>query len=165
MALTLTPALCGLLLRHTAPPSRGPFAWFNRMFDRLTQAFGRLVVLVIRRMAIAFVFLAVFVWGIVHLFRTLPTSFVPNEDQGYVMTAIIMPDAASLERTAEVADRVDAIFAATPGVANRTQLAGYSLLDGGMKTNAGTFFVTLKPYEERYASVEEGAAPRTPAPC
>ena len=55
VALTLTPALCGVLLRHTAPPRRGFFAWFNHQFDRLTQAFGRMVVLVIRRMAIAFV--------------------------------------------------------------------------------------------------------------
>jgi multidrug efflux pump len=158
VALTLTPALAGLLLKHTAPPTRGFFAWFNRQFDRLTQAFGRLVVLIIRRMTIAFVFLAVFIWGIVHLFTTLPTSFVPNEDQGYVMAAIIMPDGASLDRAAAVADRVDAIFARTPGVANRTQLTGYSLLDGGLKTNAGTFFVTLKPYDERYASAKQARA-------
>ncbi len=158
IALTLTPALCGLLLKHTAPPSRGPFAWFNRMFDRLTAAFGRLVVLVIRRMAIAFVFLAVFVWGIFYLFTSLPTSFVPNEDQGYVMAAVIMPDAASLERTTAVGDRVDEIFASTPGVADRTHIAGYSLLDSGMKTNAGTFFVTLKPYEERYESIAKAKA-------
>ncbi len=58
VALTLTPALCGVLLRHTSPPKRGPFAWFNRQFDKLTQAFGRLVVLMIRRMAFAFIFLA-----------------------------------------------------------------------------------------------------------
>jgi multidrug efflux pump len=158
VALTLTPALCGLLLRHSSPPRRGPFAWFNRMFDRLTQAFGRLVVLIIRRMAIALLFLAVFVWAIIHLFMTLPTSFVPNEDQSYVMAAILMPDAASLERTGEVADRVDAIFARTPGVANRTQLTGYSLLDAGLKTNAATFFVTLKPYDERYASIATAKA-------
>ncbi len=155
VALTLTPALCGLLLRHTTPPTKGFFAWFNRMFDGLTQAFGKLVVLIIRKMAIAFLFLAVFIWGIVHLFMTLPTSFVPNEDQGYVMSAIIMPDAASLERATEVADKVDEIFARTPGVADRTQITGYSLLDGGLKTNAATFFVTLKPYEERYDTLKK----------
>ncbi len=157
-ALTLTPALCGVLLRHTAPPARGPFAWFNRKFDAFTQAFGRAVVAIIRRMAIAFVILIVLVAALVQLFRTLPTSFVPAEDQGYVMTAIIMPPAASLERTADVADRVDGIFARTPGVANRTQLTGYSLLDAGLKTNAGTFFVTLKPYDERYGSAKKARA-------
>ena len=84
----------------------------------------------------------------------LPTSFVPNEDQGYVMCAIIMPDAASLNRTADVSDRVDAIFAKIPAVDNRTEITGYSLLDSGFKTNAGTFFVTLKPFDERYGSTK-----------
>ena len=153
VALTLTPALCGVLLRHTTPPQRGFFAWFNRKFDAFTQAFGRTVVLVIRRMAIAFVFLALFVGLIVTFFKVLPTSFVPNEDQGYVMAAVLMPDAASLDRTGAVTDRVDAIFGETPGVADRTELTGYSLLDGGLKTNAGTLFVTLKPYDERYGSM------------
>ena len=155
VALTLTPAMCGFMLRHATPPQKGPFAWFNRQFDAFTQAFGRAVVLIIKRMGVAFVLLAVMVWGIIHLFEVLPTSFVPNEDQGYVMAAIIMPDAASLDRTAEVTERVDKIFEKIPGVENRTQLAGYSLLDGGFKTNAGTFFVTLKPFEERYQSAEK----------
>jgi multidrug efflux pump len=61
----------------------------------------------------------------------LPSSFVPNEDKGYVMAAIIMPDAASLDRTAEVTERVEKIFEKIPGVENRTQFAGYGLLDGG----------------------------------
>ena len=117
------------------------------------------MVLVIRKMAIAFVFLA----GVRRASSSpssgaLPTSFVPNEDQGYVMAAVIMPDAASLDRTAAVTERVDAIFAKTPGVADRTQLTGYSLLDGGLKTNAGTLFVTLKPYDERYGTVAKAKA-------
>ncbi|GAW68762.1 multidrug transporter [Geoanaerobacter pelophilus] len=158
VALTLTPALSSLLLRHSPPPARGPFAWFNRQFDRFTRAFGRGVVMVIRRMAVALLLLVVLVYGIVHLFRAIPTSFVPNEDQGYVMSAIFLPDAASLERTMEVADRVDRIFAGTPGVENRTQISGYSLLDGSYSTNNGTFFVTLKPFEERYQSVKKALA-------
>ncbi len=156
VALTLTPAMCGVLLsHHTEPPSRGFFAWFNRMVDGVTQAFGHAVMLVIRRMAIAFALLVVFLWSIWHLFQITPTSFVPNEDQGYVMTAIIMPDAASLDRTENVSEQVDKIFAGLPGVANRTQITGYSLLDGGYKTNSGTFFVTLKPFDERYGSIEK----------
>ena len=158
VALTLTPAMCGFMLRHAAPPQKGPFAWFNRQFDTFTQAFGRAVVMIIKRMGVAFVLLAVMIWGIIHLFGVLPTSFVPNEDQGYVMAAIIMPDAASLDRTSEVTERVDKIFKNIPGVENRTQLAGYSLLDGGFKTNTGTFFVTLKPFEERYQSAEKSRA-------
>jgi multidrug efflux pump len=158
VALTLTPAMCGILLKHSAPPTRGFFAWFNRQVDAITRGFGHAVTFVIKRMLVAFVILAVLVWMIVHLFEVLPTSFVPNEDQGYVMTAIIMPDAASLDRTQDVAKRVDDIFSKLPGVENRTQLTGYSLLDSGFKTNAGTFFVTLKPFEERYASIKKAKA-------
>jgi multidrug efflux pump len=158
VALTLTPAMCGLLLRHTQPPTRGFFAWFNRRVDALTQGFGHAVTFVIKRMIIAFIILGALVYAIIHLFEVLPTSFVPNEDQGYVMAAIIMPDAASLNRTEAVADRVEGIFKKIPGVDTRTQLTGYSLLDSGFKTNAGTFFVTLKPFDERYASVKTARA-------
>jgi multidrug efflux pump len=158
VALTLTPSLCGVLLRHTTPPQRGFFAWFNRKFDDLTQAFGRMVVLVIRRMAIAFLFLVVFVGLIVTFFKVLPRSFVPNEDQGYVMTTILMPDAASLDRAIAVTERVDDIYGETPGVSDRTHISGYSILDGGLKTNAGSLFVTLKPYEERYDTISKARA-------
>ncbi|MBI5057167.1 MAG: multidrug efflux RND transporter permease subunit [Nitrospirae bacterium] len=158
VALTLTPAMCGVLLKHSEPTTRGFFAWFNRGVDGITRGFGSAVTLVIKRMIIAFVILAVLVYSIIHLFKTLPTSFVPNEDLGYVMTAIIMPDAASLERGRSVADRTEAIFKKIPGVEDRTQFTGYSLLDSGYKTNAGTFFVTLKPFEERYSSAKKAIA-------
>ncbi len=158
VALTLTPAMCGLLLKHSEPPTRGFFAWFNRGVDALTRGFGHAVTLVIRRMVIAFAVLAVLIYAIVHLFDVLPTSFVPNEDHGYVMAAIVMPDSASLDRTKTVGDRVEEIFKKIPGVANRTQLSGYSLIDSGFKTNAGTFFVTLTPFDERYASIKQAKA-------
>ena len=153
-ALTLTPAMCAVMLKHSPPPQRGPFAWFNRQFDRFTLAFGAAVVLMIRRMVIAFVLLAVMLWGLVHLFRTTPTSFVPNEDQGYVMGQIMMPDAASLERTVQTSNQVDALFAKNPAVANRTAINGYSLIDAQYKPNVATFFVTFKDFKERYASSE-----------
>jgi len=153
-ALTLTPAMCAVMLKHSPPPQRGPFAWFNRQFDRFTLAFGAAVVQMIRRMIIAFVLLAVMLWGLVHLFRTTPTSFVPNEDQGYVMGQIMMPDAASLERTVQTSNQVDALFAKNPAVANRTAINGYSLIDAQYKPNVATFFVTFKDFQERYASSE-----------
>jgi multidrug efflux pump len=158
VALTLTPAMCGVMLKHVPPPTRGFFAWFNRGVDAITRGFGDAVVFVIKRVIIAFVVLAVLIYCIVHLFKVIPGSFVPNEDQGYVLAAIIMPDAASLDRTGAVANRVEAIFKETPGVENRTQITGYSLLDSGYKTNAGTFFVTLKPFEERYSSTKKARA-------
>ena len=96
--------MCALLLKHTPPPQKGFFAWFNRRVDALTRAFGHAVELVIKRMALAFVLLVVFLGCIWHLFQILPTSFVPQEDQGYAMVAIIMPQAASLDRTEAVAE-------------------------------------------------------------
>jgi multidrug efflux pump len=154
IALTLTPAMCALLLKHSPPPQKGFFAWFNRGVDRLTLAFGDAVLLIIKRMAVAFVLLAGFLGALVYLFMTMPTSFVPNEDQGYVLTALILPDAASLDRTVQTANRVDALFAANPAVLDRTVINGYSLIDGQFKTTASTFFVTLKDFKERYSSRE-----------
>src|SRR5262249_22245283 len=153
-ALTLTPAMCAIMLKHTQPPQRGPFAWFNRQFDRLTLAFGNTVVLMIKRKIIAFLLLAVMLWGLVHLFRTTPTAFVPNEDQGYVMAQIVMPDAASMDRTVETSDQVDALFAKNPAVENRTAINGYSFIDSQYKPNVGSFFITFKPFDERYANKE-----------
>ena len=154
VALTLTPAMCAVLLKHTPPPTKGPFAWFNRQVDRVTQAFGTAVAYVIKFAAVALVLLAVFLYSIWHLFQIIPTSFVPNEDQGYAMAAIIMPQAASLARTQAVAERADAIFKDLPGVQTRTVVTGYSLLDSGFKTNAGTIFVTFRDFDERYKDVD-----------
>ena len=158
VALTLTPAMCALMLRPNPLPQkgirRGFFAWFNRQVDRVTRGFGHAVALVIKRAVVALVLLAGFVWGIWHLLAVLPTGFVPNEDQGYVMAQVLMPQAASMDRTQAVADRVDAILATTPGVASRTMITGYSLIDNSFKTNVGTFFVSLKDFEERYATLE-----------
>jgi multidrug efflux pump len=153
VALTLTPAMCSVLLKHKPPPSRGFFAWFNREVDRVTRGFGHAVTIMIARMAIALVLLAVFLYAIWHLFTTLPTSFVPNEDQGYGFVVIVMPDSASLERTQAVAERVDAMLAKIPGVEKRAMISGYSLIDQGFKPNAGTFFVTFRDFKERYASL------------
>ena len=89
---------------------------------------------------------------------SLPTSFVPQEDQGYAMVAIIMPQAASLERTQAVAERADAILAKIPGVATRSMITGYSLVDAGFKTNAATFFITFKDFKERYADIATAKA-------
>ena len=156
VALTLTPAMCALLLKHNPPPQRGFFAWFNRQVDRVTRGFGHAVEFVIKRMVVAFVLLGVFLYSIWHLFSILPTSFVPQEDQGYAMVAIIMPQAASLDRTQAVAERVDAILAKIPGVDRRSMVTGYSLIDGGFKTNAATFFITFKDFKQRYASIDDG---------
>jgi multidrug efflux pump len=153
IALTLTPAMCALMLKHNPPPQRGFFAWFNRQIDAVTRGFGHAVEWVIARAAVALLLLVVFLGGIWQLFHILPTSFVPLEDQGYAFAAIIMPEAASLDRTQAVAEKADAIFKNIPGVQTRAMVTGYSLLDSGYKTNAGTFFITFKDFDERYKSL------------
>jgi multidrug efflux pump len=160
-ALTLSPAMCAVMLKHAAPSERGIFkyfnrffAWFNRGFDHFTVGFGDAVVFMIKRMVIAFVLLAFMIWGLVHLFIITPTSFVPNEDQGYIMAHMVMPDSASLQRTSQTTAKVDEIFAKHPAVAERTIINGFSLIDGQFKQNVATFFVTLKDFKERYSTKE-----------
>ena len=152
LALTLTPSLAALILKKNPPPKRGFFAWFNRKVDSTTVGFGHAVEFVIKRSGIALCLLVFFLWSIYHLFSIIPTGFVPNEDQGYVMAAIVMPEASSMDRTQAVAEKVDAAFEKIPGVETRSMITGYSLLDSGFKTNAGAFFVTLTDFKERYAS-------------
>ena len=159
VALTLSPAMCGLLLKHSTPSQRGIigyvnrfFAWFNRQFERFTLWFGDIVVMMIKRTYLAFAILACFLYALVHLFATIPTAFVPNEDQGYVMGQVIMPDSASLNRTVETSSRIDGLFAKSPAVENRTIINGYSLIDSQYKPNVSTFFVTFKDFKERYSS-------------
>ncbi|MBS0320160.1 MAG: multidrug efflux RND transporter permease subunit [Proteobacteria bacterium] len=158
VALTLTPAMCALMLKHVPPKTTGFFGWFNRQVTRVTDAFGRAVTLVIKRAVLALVLLVVLLAGIWGLFRILPTSFVPPEDQGYALAAIIMPQAASLNRTQEIAEDIDKVLTTIPGVERRTMITGYSLLDGGFQTNAGAFFITLKDFDARYKDVETAKA-------
>ncbi|MEF9942800.1 MAG: efflux RND transporter permease subunit, partial [Burkholderiaceae bacterium] len=150
VALTLTPALSGSMLKHVTPPQKGFFFRFNRWFANVTKSYGRAVHWVIKRVFISFAFLAVMMVAILYLFKVLPTSFVPAEDQGYLLAAVIMPDAASLDRTKVVMDKVNTIAEKNPAMEFRTEIAGFSLLDNGFKSNAGTFFFVLKPFEERY---------------
>lgn len=154
VALTLTPAMCGVMLKHRTPSVRGFFAWFNRSFAAMTKAYGRSLVVIIKRMTVAFILLGVMALAIVYLFTVIPTSFVPNEDQGYILAQVIMPDSTSLERTSETTKRIDELFAENPAVVNRTIVNGYSLIDGQYQPNMATFFVTLTDFKKRYASLE-----------
>jgi multidrug efflux pump len=150
VALTLSPALAAILLKPTHKEKRGFFRWFENRFARMTASYGRAVQSVIRRYMIGLlVFVGVIVCAVL-MARTIPTSFLPPEDQGYLLGAIIMPDAASLDRTAEVGDKVTRYFMKQPAVSSVAIINGYSLLDSQNKNNAGTFFVGLKGFDERY---------------
>ena len=149
VALTVSPAMCGMMLRDTPPPQSGIFAAFNRSFQRLEKAYGRAISAIIRRSAVALAVFALLLVATWRLFATIPTSFVPNEDQGYVLVALILPDAASLDRTHDAAREVDALLAKNPAVLYRIGISGFSIVDQQYVFNNGTFWVQLKPFAER----------------
>ncbi len=158
VALTLAPALSAVMLKHSEPPEKGFFAWFNRQLARMTKGYGSVSALMIRRVVLSLTCLAVMLIGMGYLFHRIPTSFIPNEDQGYVLGQLILPDASSLERTIEASANIDELFKENPAVLNRTIINGLSMIDGQYKPNMATFFVTLKDFRERYADTETARA-------
>jgi HAE1 family hydrophobic/amphiphilic exporter-1 len=157
-ALTLSPALAGLLLRPKGE-SHGPlskfFDGFNRMFERGTEVYVQLCGGVIRKGVLALVIIAPFGIGAAFFGSRLPSSFLPDEDQGYVYINMDLPNAASLERTSAAARQVEGILANTPGVEYTTSVVGFSLLSFVRTTYNGFFFVTLKPWSDRKTRAEQ----------
>jgi HAE1 family hydrophobic/amphiphilic exporter-1 len=157
-ALTLSPALAALLLRPKKK-SRGPlakfFAWFNRVFGRATELYLRLSGALIRKSVLALVALAVFGVAGVFFGRFLPSSFLPDEDQGYAFINMQLPNAASLERTAAASRQVEEILANTPGVRYTTSVVGFSLLSFVRTSYNAFYFVTLKPWGDRTTRAEQ----------
>jgi len=148
-ALTLSPALAAMILKpghHT--PWRG-FVWFNKQFDRLVNHYGNWVRAFMRRAVLALACFGVMILAVWQLFSHIPTAFVPAEDQGYVLVAVIMPDSASLDRTEKVTSQVAAMFREHPAVEDASALSGYSFIDSQYKTNAGTVFVGMKSFKQR----------------
>jgi len=151
-ALTLSPALCALLLRRREE-NRGLagkfFAWFNHVFGRATDAYVRLAALFIRRSRIALVLLVAFAAGAFLFAKGIPTGFLPDEDQGFFYVNVQLPNAASLQRTDAACQKIESILTQTPGVRYVTATIGSSLLSGVQSTYSGFLFVTLAPWEER----------------
>ncbi len=115
----------------------------------MTNLYGGGVRQTIRRWVIALGLLAIMFFCTWRLFSTVPSSFVPPEDQGYILVAAILPDGASLDRAENVCDRISEIFTKEPEVKDASTFAGYSLLDNQLKARAGTLFVSLKDFHER----------------
>ncbi len=150
VALTLSPALCCLLLKPNHGPKNWFFRGFNTGFDWITSRYTGVVGFLLRRVLIGlvlFVGLLAATWA---LFGKVPTGFVPPEDQGYIMTAVILPDGASLERSDAMLKDVEAHYLKDPAVHRVICLGGMNLLAGGANTtNGSTLFVMLKPWDER----------------
>jgi hydrophobe/amphiphile efflux-1 (HAE1) family protein len=153
-ALTLTPALCALLLRpaaHERP--HGPlgrfFDWFNRGFTAFTHRYTRTVAVLVRHaalVALTFLVLLIVLYGLI---QTRPTGLVPEEDQGYTFAVLQLPPAASLERTTAAVAQLNKIANETKGVAGVASLVGFNLLTGLSTSYNATSFIRLKPWDER----------------
>lgn len=154
VALTLTPALCAVLLKptHTEPKA---FRWFNRAFGALTDRYGDIVNKTLHHRIIGTSVFAAVIVGCVVLFKMVPGGFVPAEDQGYLISALILPDGASLQRTQKTGEAFQEAVVKDPGVDRVFVIAGNDIIGGGVKTNAGTIFIPLKDWDERKSSAED----------
>ncbi len=157
-ALTLSPALAALLLKPKKE-SRGPlgkfFGWFNRQFGRATDGYVRWSGALIRKSGIAVVMLVVFGVAAGFFSSKVPTSFLPDEDQGYLYVNLQLPNASSQQRTDEVARKVEAVLQQSPGVERTTTIVGFSLLSFVRTSYNAFFFVTLKDWKDRKSREEQ----------
>ncbi len=154
-ALTLSPALCGLLLRPSEKKRRGFFKWFNDTFEKTTEGYMGIVQTLIRRAAIASVVVLLLLGAAGFGMTLLPSGFVPSEDEGYFFVNAQLPASASLERTREVMKQVDEILLDTPGVADTLTVGGYTLMDAIQGSNYGLSIACLENWNDREHTVFE----------
>jgi multidrug efflux pump len=154
VALTLTPAMCALLLKPQHHESR-LFRPFNRGFAWLTDRYLGGVRLGLKRSVAAMLIFLIMIGAGVLLFKRVPGAFVPQEDQGYLIAQITLPDGATLSRTGATSSKFQKIMAEHPGVEHVFVLNGIDFIGGGNKTNAASSFITLKPWDERAATATD----------
>jgi len=163
-ALSLSPALAALLLKPKGKAGHSPlarfFAWFNRVFGRATGHYVDLSHLLIRRSFVSLALLLVVVLGAVLTGRRIPSSFLPEEDQGYAFINVQLPNAASLNRTDAYCRRVEEVLSKIPSIKYYTTVLGFGFLSQAQTTYNALFFVTLKPWDERSGPGEQAAAIR-----
>ncbi|VVP69728.1 Efflux pump membrane transporter BepE [Pseudomonas fluorescens] len=162
VALTLSPALAALLLKPQHGDKNAFFRWFERSFERMTEGYSRSVAFMIKRFVLALLLFAGMIVLILLMAQRIPSAFLPPEDQGYLLGAVIMPDAASLDRTGAVGKVASDFFMNDEAVEGVAIVNGYSLLDGQNKNNAATLFVGFKDFEERYKdsdTIKQQSAP------
>ena len=151
-ALTLSPALCALLLRHREPSQKGFFAAFNRWFARQMDRYTAFTPTLMRHVARTGIFVAVVLGVIFVVWRKLPAGFLPEEDQGYVMVMVSTPEASSLQVTRQVMADADAVIRTLPEVASTSFAAGFNMMAGIASTSSGIIFVKLVDYSDRKLS-------------
>ncbi|WP_064196680.1 MULTISPECIES: efflux RND transporter permease subunit [Emticicia] len=161
VALTLTPVLCGMILKnnHGKPRKKSPIDWvidqFNKGFDKLTGRYMSLLRLIVNKRLLTFLILVVFGVGIIFENKILPAGFIPSEDQGTIYAIIQTPPGSTLERTNEVSRELQKICKEVEGVESVSSLAGYEIMTEGRGSNAGTCLINLKNWSDREKGVHE----------
>ncbi|MHC4452840.1 MAG: efflux RND transporter permease subunit, partial [Planctomycetota bacterium] len=151
-ALSLSPALASMLLKPKGESKSflDPFYnWFNRLFEKATAVYLSIAGVVVKRPVVGLLCIAALVAGIVWLGGAIPGGFVPEEDQGYIMANVQLPDAASLQRTDEVTRKIEKILGETEGIESFTSIVGFSMLSSSATTNNAFIFISLKEWGER----------------
>lgn len=161
VALTLTPVLCAMILKnnHGKPKKKTPInrfiEWFNKQFEKLTGRYTNILEKIVTRRMVTFLILGIFSVGIFFVNQTLPSGFIPSEDQGMIYAIIQTPPGSTLETTNEVARKLQNIAEKVDGVKSVSSLAGYEVLTEGRGSNAGTCLINLKNWDDREQSVTE----------
>lgn len=154
-ALSLTPALCVLLLRPHSEARTGFFARFNRWFARRMEGYGRRMQIGLKHGLRVAVFVSIVLAAIAGLWLALPSGFLPEEDQGYLMVTVQTPEASSLQVTREAMARVDRLVSRLPEVQATSYAAGFDMMAGIASSNCGILFVTLVDYDKRRLTAAE----------
>ena len=150
VALTLSPALCALLLKPTHGKKFILFRWFDTFFEKVTGGYVRGVAFATKFALATVCIFAVLGFALYRMQATTPGGFLPDEDQGYIIAAVSLPDGASLDRTDALARQAEEFLLQQPAVENVTLLGGLDAVSGFVNsTNSATMFITLKPFEER----------------
>jgi hydrophobe/amphiphile efflux-1 (HAE1) family protein len=148
-ALTLSPALCGVLLRPHHGPRRGVIGMVMRSIDHVRDAYGAIVARIVRFSIIGLVMVVLAGIGVVGLAKVTPTGFLPEDDQGGLFVVVQLPGGASIARTTEVARKAEAVLQEEEAVADYTSVIGLNFIDNYSQPNAAFIVITLKPFEER----------------
>ncbi|MFA7554811.1 MAG: multidrug efflux RND transporter permease subunit [Spongiibacteraceae bacterium] len=148
-ALTLSPALCGLLLKRGERKSARWYISFNRFFDRITDGYSSGVSWMIRKTALLSLAFGLIIAAMVFGLIKLPGGFVPAEDKGAFLVNLQLPDASSFSRTEDAMDKLTELLRTDANVESVTAISGFSILNGGAQSNGGSAFVVLKPWDQR----------------
>jgi len=154
VALTLTPALCAMILKN-GHHENAFFRKFNQGFERLTKLYTGTVNLTLHHKIIGAVVFGGMLIVMILLFRTVPGGFVPAEDQGYVISIVVMPDGATLKRTSQTTENIRSAIAKDPATAHEFAVNGFELLTGANKTNAATMFVRMTDWDKRTTNADQ----------